>query len=93
MAMRNSELLLSSYGAAVTSRSPSLRPEWLYYNRLRDAILGEYAAKTPGLGIIYLTAKLLRRWPIPLAPIEEQDAVAKTLATATTAQAVMRSGI
>jgi len=61
------------------SRYDSLRPEWLYFSRLFDALLGKYAAQTPGIGIIHLTASLLRRWPIPLPPVEEQDEAIKRL--------------
>lgn len=64
------------------SRSPDVREEWLYYHCLKDALLGEYAARTPGIGIIHLTAKLLRTWPIPLAPIKEQCAIIAKLETA-----------
>ncbi len=64
------------------SRFPFFRPEWLFYNRLLGALRAEYAAKTPGIGIIHLTAKLMRKWPVPLAPVAEQDQVTQMVAIA-----------
>lgn len=52
---------------------------WLFYHSLRDALLAEYAAKCPGLGIIHLTAKLLRKWPVALAPLAEQTEIIRRL--------------
>ena len=59
--------------------SADLLPRWIYFHCLRDALLAEYAARCPGLGIIHLTAKLMRSWPIPVAPLEEQEELASRL--------------
>ncbi len=59
--------------------STEVSPLWLFYHSLRDALLAEYAAKCPGLGIIHLTAKLLRKWPVPLAPLAEQTEIIRRL--------------
>ena len=66
-----------------------LRPEsslisshWIYFNRLRDALLAEYMARTPGIGIIHLTAKLMREWRTPVAPLDEQQELVDRLRSA-----------
>jgi type I restriction enzyme S subunit len=59
--------------------STEVSPLWLFYHSLRDALLAEYAAKCPGLGIIHLTAKLLRKWPVALAPLAEQREIIRRL--------------
>jgi type I restriction enzyme, S subunit len=59
--------------------SDEVDPEWLYFNRLRDAVLAEYKARCPGIGIIHLTAKIMRGWPVPLSPAAEQKALAAQL--------------
>jgi type I restriction enzyme S subunit len=52
-----------------------LSPEWLHLQFLADAVLGRFAAMAPGVGILHLTAERMLRWPIAVAPLEEQRRV------------------
>ncbi|WP_437306239.1 hypothetical protein [Sorangium sp. So ce388] len=56
----------------IRSWSDELIGEWLYTAFLRDAILGNFVAMAPGVGILHLTAERMRNWPVPLAPSTEQ---------------------
>jgi len=56
----------------VRSYSASLRGGWLRLAFLKNALLGDFAAMAPGVGILHLTAERMRAWPVPLAPFAEQ---------------------
>lgn len=74
--------------------------DWLYLAFLRDALLGNFAAMAPGIGILHLTAERMRAWPVPVAPLEEQphllraarSAMARAYAIADIASHVSRRG-
>jgi len=52
--------------------SESVSGHWLHFAFLRNAMLGDFAAMAPGIGILHLTAERMRSWPVPVAPAEEQ---------------------
>ena len=66
----------------VRSWTASVQGRWLYLAFLRNASLGDFAAMAPGIGILHLTAERMRAWPVPLAPAEEQNAVAERVEAA-----------
>ncbi len=53
----------------------SVSGRWLHGAFLRNAMLGDFAAMAPGLGILHLTSERMRSWAVPLAPIKEQSIV------------------
>lgn len=61
----------------VRSHGGMVRGQWLHLALLRNALLGDFAAMAPGIGILHLTAERMRAWPVPLAPVAEQVEVAK----------------
>lgn len=54
-----------------------VRGEWLHLALMRNALLGDFAAMAPGVGILHLTAERMRDWPIPLAPVLEQRLIGR----------------
>jgi type I restriction enzyme S subunit len=52
-----------------------VRSEFLRLVLLRDCVTGKFARLAPGIGIVHLTAERMLPWPIPLPPLQEQDAI------------------
>ncbi len=59
----------------VRSHSSAVTGEWLHRALYRNALLGDFAAMAPGVGILHLTAERMRSWPVPLAPTGEQATI------------------
>ncbi|AUX38024.1 uncharacterized protein SOCE836_102620 [Sorangium cellulosum] len=59
--------------------SEDLIGDWLHLAFLQDALLGNFAAMAPGVGILHLTAERMRNWPVPLAPSAEQRRLTKVV--------------
>ncbi len=60
-------------------RSPKIMSEWLHAAFLADAMLGRFAHMAPGVGILHLTAERMLGWPVPLAPLQEQQVLVERL--------------
>lgn len=58
---------------------------WLYHALLRNALLGDFAALAPGMGILHLTAERMRDWPVPIAPVMEQQEIVRILGASSAA--------
>lgn len=61
----------------VRSRGPL--PEYLYYHFLDDARAGRFAEAGKGVGINHLGADRLSKWPLRLAPLNEQRRIVAKL--------------
>ena len=59
----------------VRSYSSGAAPEWLHLNFMCHAVLGRFAKMAPGVGILHLTAERMLEWPLPLAPLAEQERI------------------
>ncbi len=77
-ALWNGEISHCCFQATVLRVRPASRlvlGAWLQTCFLADALLGRFAAMAPGVGILHLTAERMRSWPVPLAPVSEQERV------------------